>query len=71
MDDELHSATFIEETFGHNSTMRRQSAERGGSSFDVLRGLLSAASIEAAFFDQPPDWIRFLRDPPSDVRDLL
>src|SRR5262249_3643256 len=55
MHHELHSATFIEETFGHDSAVAGQRAKSSSSCTHVQRRLLCASTIECAFMHQPVD----------------
>ena len=52
VDHQLHAAAFIEEALGHHGLLGRQRVQRGHARQNVGDGLLRAAFVEAAFFDQ-------------------
>ena len=55
MDDQLHAAAFIKESFGDDRLQGRHRAEHGAPAHDVFDQLLSRGIVEAALRFQPLD----------------
>src|SRR5579863_2259572 len=53
VDDQLHSAALIEETFGDDGLLRRHFTQYGAPSNNVFHRLLGARIVKAALFFQP------------------
>ncbi len=61
VDHQLHSAAFIEETFGDDCLLRGNGSEHGASLQNVFDHLLGAGVVQATLFFQPSDRFRNLR----------
>src|SRR5581483_308679 len=72
MDDELHSARFVEEAFGYNCVLGGHGSKHGTALQNVLNDLLGAGIIQATFRFEPGN--RFshhgLRRRKADRRDI-
>ena len=61
--DQLHAARLVEESFEHERVLRRQNAERFPSLGEIRDRLFGGVGRQASFGSQPgDDWVRRVRD---------
>src|SRR5579883_186649 len=71
VDDELHSAAFIEETFGDDGVFRGHCAESAFAGENVEGGLFGSETIECAFVLEHFDRVRRCSDVETKARDFV